>query len=95
MPISSKKKTTPVDNQVLVKLGVLERLVDTLLDRMAQAEASIKGGDANMREILSIVAKLQVTEEEDWPMPTGQPSSNPDENKSASEKDDLDSILDT
>lgn len=54
MATSSKK-----DVDLLVRIGVLERLVDKLQDRVADAEVLVKGHESSMREMLNLIAKTQ------------------------------------
>lgn len=71
MATSSRK-----DVDLLVRIGVLEKLVDKLQDRVAGAEALIKGHEGSMREMLNLIAKVQEQgdpweEKESVPVPTG------------------------
>lgn len=71
MATSSKK-----DVDLLVRIGVLEKLVDKLQDRVLTVESVIRGHEGDMREMLSLIAKTQ-EQGDPWegtetvPVPTG------------------------
>lgn len=64
MATSSKKEI-----DLLVRLGVLEKLVDKLVDRLANVESSTKGTETHIRDMLSIVSNLQEQKDEPWEVP--------------------------
>ena len=57
------------DNDLLIRLSVLERLVDKLMDRVAVAEASVKGTEGTVQEMLRLVQSMQQEVQDDWPTP--------------------------
>lgn len=68
MRISSKKQKPDVD--LLVRVGVLEKLVDKLVDKVDLLTINVRSSDSTVKEVLEIVAKVQnQTSDDGWDTP--------------------------
>lgn len=100
MRTSSKKLSkNNTDIDVLVRLGVLEKLTDTLIDRVAKVESLVSGSSDTVSKILEVVANLQRQSEEVWDnVPTTVATGDAvleSKDKQPIEKDELGHILDS
>lgn len=86
MPISSKKKA---DAELDIRVRVLEKLVDKLMDKVDLLSVSVKGSDATIKDVLELVAKVQTSNTDDgWDVPPEVPETPKDPKEKGSHEQD-------